>query len=241
MPARPVIGITLDAETKDERRDAFSTMPYYAIRQNYCDVIYDAGGMPLPLPHYEKEAEIYGSMLDGLLITGGDFDIDPSLYGQNDVHERVLIKSGRTAFEWAVTEYMLKQKKPVLGICGGQQLLNVVLGGSLFQHIPDSVENALEHEDPKARVATGHSITIIENTLLHKIVGTTSLEVNTAHHQAVDKVGAGVVINANAPDGVIEGIEYPDHPFCLGVQWHPEYLLNAGDPKLFQALVKAAS
>jgi putative glutamine amidotransferase len=129
---------------------------------------------------------------------------------------------------------------PVLGICGGQQLLHVVLGGSLIQHIPDEVEAALAHEQPNPRDQPGHTVSIVDGTRLRAIVGIAELAVNSAHHQAAKDAPAGVVVNALAPDGVIEGIEAPAKQFCLGVQWHPEFELSDGDKRLFAAFVDAA-
>jgi len=130
--------------------------------------------------------------------------------------------------------------KPLLGICGGQQLLNVALGGTLIQHIPDEVPGALAHEQPNPRDQAGHEVQVTANSLLHRICGAGRLAVNSAHHQAVGAPGDGVRVNAVAPDGVIEGIEAPDRRFCLGVQWHPAYAVSAGDPAIFAALIAAA-
>ena len=127
-----------------------------------------------------------------------------------------------------------------MGICGGQQLLNVVLGGSLVQHIADEVPGALEHEQKNPRTEPGHTVAIAPGTALHGIVDAAELSVNSAHHQAAKDTGPGVLVNARAPAGVIEGIEHPGHRFCLGVEWHPEYAISAGDPKIFAAFVAAA-
>jgi putative glutamine amidotransferase len=129
----------------------------------------------------------------------------------------------------------------VLGICGGQQLMNVALGGTLIQHIPDEVAAALAHEQPNPRTEPGHKVRVAKGTLLHEITGTEELAVNSAHHQAAKDVGAGVVVNATAEDGVIEGIEHPGYRFCLGVQWHPEYLISPGDGRILAAFVAAAA
>ena len=128
---------------------------------------------------------------------------------------------------------------PVLGICGGQQLLHVVLGGTLIQHIPDEVGGALAHEQPNPRTEPGHSVRVKKNTLLHRIVETDELDVNSAHHQAAKDAPDGIIVNATAPDGVIEGIEAPGYRFCLGVQWHPEYEISSGDSKIFEAFITA--
>jgi putative glutamine amidotransferase len=129
---------------------------------------------------------------------------------------------------------------PVLGICGGQQLLNVVLGGSLIQHIPDEIDNPLAHEQPNPRDEAGHAVAVTEGTLLHRIAGNGQLLVNSAHHQAVKDVGKNVTINSIAPDGVVEGIEAPEYAFCLGVQWHPEFSIDPADTLIFKAFINAA-
>src|SRR5690606_10278225 len=121
----------------------------------------------------------------------------------------VTTKDKRTGFEIAITKGALERDMPVLGICGGQQLLHVVLGGTLIQHIPDAVENALAHEQPNPRNEPGHIVRIVAGTQLHRITGLDEMPVNSAHHQAADKVPDGVVVDALAPDGVIEGIEDP--------------------------------
>lgn len=231
-----VIGLTLDSEAPG----GYSKFPWYAIRENYCTAIARAGGVPLPLPHAPDLIETYAGMIDGLVVTGGAFDLDPALYGDLSRHESVVTKDRRTRFEFDLTRAMLAANKPVLGICGGQQLLNVVLGGSLIQHIPDTIADALAHEQPNPRDEPGHDVTIARGTLLHRLTGVDTLAVNSAHHQAVRDTGPGVVVNAWASDGVIEGIEAPDYRFCLGVQWHPEFEISAADTAIFAALMAAA-
>lgn len=233
---RPVIGITLDSEAPG----GYSNLPWYALRENYADAVAAAGGLPLPLPHEPDRAAEYLDLIDGLVITGGAFDVDPSLFGAGERHPTVVTKDRRTAFELAVTRGAMERDLPILGICGGQQLLHVVLGGQLIQHIPDEVPEALAHEQPNPRDEPGHSVAVKPGTLLHRIVGTERLDVNSAHHQAAKGEPDGVIINAVAPDGVIEGIEAVDRTFCIGVQWHPEYGVSAGDAAIFQAFIKAA-
>jgi len=181
----------------------------------------------------------YLDLIDGLVITGGAFDVSPELYGESGKHETVTTKDRRTKFEFGITKLAIERNIPILGICGGQQLLNVVLGGTLIQHIPDSVPNALEHEQKNPRTEPGHEVKVMEGTLLHRIVGATTIAVNSAHHQAVAKAAPGAIVNAVAPDGVIEGIELPSHKFCLGVQWHPEYFVTGADEKIMSAFVEA--
>ena len=236
MRKMPLIGVTLDAEPAG----GWSKLPWYAVRQNYLSAIAQAGGLPVALPHEPELAEAYLERIDGLLVTGGAFDVDPALYDGGPAHATVSLKSGRTAFELAVTRGALARDIPVLGICGGEQLLAVAFGGTLIQHIPDSVADALAHEQPNPRTEPGHEIEITAGTLLARIVGGHRMAVNSAHHQAVDRPGRGAVVNARAPDGVIEGIEHPGHRFALGVQWHPEYAVDPADPRIFDAFVEAA-
>jgi putative glutamine amidotransferase len=231
----PKIGITLDYE----EAQTYSKKPWYALRVNYCSAVGELGALPLPLPHEVDKVEQYLGLIDGLIITGGAFDVSPELYGQSEKHDTVVTKDMRTKFEFAMTKGALERNMPILGICGGEQLLNVVLGGTLIQHIPDSIDNGLEHEQKNPRDEPGHLINIASGTLLEKIVGKREMNVNTAHHQAVLKPGPGITVNAASPDGVIEGIELPSHPFCIGVQWHPEYHVDAGDKKIFEAFIEA--
>ncbi|HTH98012.1 MAG TPA: gamma-glutamyl-gamma-aminobutyrate hydrolase family protein [Stellaceae bacterium] len=239
--SRPVIiGLTLDHEMPVPGISGYSKFPYYAIRENYAGAVIRAGGVPLALPHAPELVATYAAMIDGLIVTGGAFDVDPAFYGESARHVTVTTKDRRTAFEFGITRAMLEMDKPVLGICGGEQLLNVVLGGTLIQHIPDAVPEALAHEQPNPRDQPGHDVTIFDNTLLRRLSGVSRVAVNSAHHQAVRDAAPGAIVNALAPDGVIEGIEHPGYRFCLGVQWHPEFELSQADSNLFRALVEVA-
>ncbi|MCE2510346.1 MAG: gamma-glutamyl-gamma-aminobutyrate hydrolase family protein [Alphaproteobacteria bacterium] len=233
----PIIGIILDSEAPG----GYSKLPWYALRENYVRALADQGAVPLLFPHEPALADAYLERIDGLLIPGGDFDIDPAHFGVSTRHEKVVTKDGRTAFELLMTREAHRRNLPLLGICGGEQLLNVALGGTLIQHIPDEVDGALAHEQPNPRDEPGHDVMVEEGSLLHRITGAQRLSVNSAHHQAVREVSGAVIVDARAPDGVIEGIEDPNHRFCLGVQWHPEYLVSEGDAKIFAAFVAAAA
>jgi putative glutamine amidotransferase len=232
----PLIGLTLDSEPAG----GWSRYPWYALRRNYCAAVAAAGGLPVALPALPDLAQALVDRLDALVITGGAFDIDPALYGEAVRHPSVTLKEDRTATERALVQAALARDLPLLGICGGAQLLAVATGGSLIQHIPDVVPGALAHEQPNPRDEPGHTVTIVPGTLLARATGATELAVNSSHHQAVRAPGPTAVMNAHAPDGVIEGIELPGQRFCLGVQWHPEFLLSEGDRRLFAALVEAA-
>jgi len=213
MCAQPLIGLTLDSEEPG----GYSKLPWYALRRNYFDAVARAGGLPVGLPHEPERAAEYLDRLDGVVVTGGAFDVDPALFGATDRHATVTTKDRRTAFELALTRAAHQRAMPLLGICGGQQLMNVALGGSLIQHIPDAVPGALAHEQPNPRDEPGHGVKVTPGTLLHRIVGVEELAVNSAHHQAVAEAAQGLVVDAVAPDGVIEGVEDPARPFFLGV------------------------
>ncbi|MGH7115709.1 MAG: gamma-glutamyl-gamma-aminobutyrate hydrolase family protein [Stellaceae bacterium] len=234
--AQAVIGLTLDHEPPG----GWSKFPWYAIRENYCSAVRHAGGLPILLPHDPDAAPDYLDRIDGLIVTGGGFDIDPVLFGAATRHPSVTTKDRRTAFELAAARGALARDMPVLGICGGQQLLNVALGGTLIQHIPDEVPDCLPHRQPNPRDEPGHDVRVIAGTILRRIAGAETLAVNSAHHQAVKAAGPGVVIDAVAGDGVVEGIEDPHRRFCLGVQWHPEFEIGEADRRIFRALVEAA-
>ena len=234
----PLIGITLDREEGSDA--AYSMFPWYALRENYSAAVTRAGGLPMLLGPEAGLADSFLDAIDGLLVTGGDFDVDPALFGDTPRHAAVTTKEARTAFEMAMAQGAISRDMPVLGICGGQQLLHVALGGALVQHIPDDVAGALAHEQPNPRDQPGHDVEVREGTLLHGIVGTKRMSVNSAHHQAARDEPDGVAVNAVAPDGVIEGIEGTAQAFCLGIQWHPEFAINPGDGRIFTAFVEAA-
>jgi putative glutamine amidotransferase len=237
MKKKPVIGVTLDAE----KPGGYSKFPWYALRANYAGAIAGAGGLPVALAHLPELAEDMLDRIEALVVTGGAFDVDPALYGDAARHASVSLKEVRTATELALVRGALARDMPVLGICGGEQLLAVVLGGALIQHIPDAVPNALAHEQPNPRDQPGHAVALVPGTMLHRIVGAGKMQVNSAHHQAVLAPGPRAVVNARATDGVIEGIEDTAYRFCLGVQWHPEFLIDPGDKRIFAALIAAAA
>lgn len=233
MKKRPLIGLTLDAEPAG----GWSAYPWYALRQNYTDAVNQHGGLAVALPHDAALAEAYLDRLDGLIVTGGAFDVDPALYGETETHATVELKAGRTTAELALLRGAMARNMPVLGICGGQQLLAVALGGTLHQHIPDAFPHALAHEQRTSHYQPGHDVQILPGTRLYDIVGP-RMRANTSHHQAVRDPGRSL-INATAPDGVIEGVEDPSLKFCIGVQWHPEYFVDPGDAALYAAFMGA--
>ena len=230
---KPVIGITLDHET-DEK---YSIFPYYALRENYISSVTKHGGTPILLPFDNQSLEKYIDIINGLIITGGNFDISPTLYGNNNIHAETSLKKERTKFEWNICKKSIEKQIPILGICGGMQLLNVILGGDLIQHIPEEIQNPLNHE-AKPYNATAHKINIIKNTKLYQYAEQQlETQVNSSHHQATGKIGKDMIASAQSSDTVIEAIEHINYPFMVGVQWHPEYQLTALDKNLFKNLI----
>ncbi|WP_141301719.1 gamma-glutamyl-gamma-aminobutyrate hydrolase family protein [Komagataeibacter diospyri] len=236
----PLIGVTLDSELPaTEDRAGYSRFPWYAIRQNYMDMIAACGGLPVALGHDASQAAAMVARLDGLVVTGGAFDVPPDLYGASDQHASMQTKPRRTVAETDLIHAAMARGIPILGICGGMQLLAVMMGGWLVQHIPDTYPAALAHEQPNPRDEAGHAVNVVAGTHLARLVGQDRLAVNSSHHQAVGDAGRAVIC-ATAPDGIVEAIELPGHPFCIGVQWHPEFGISAGDRLLFEGLIDAA-
>ena len=233
----PLIGVTLDQEAGGPGQ--YSAFPWYALRANYMSAVIKAGGLPIALSHAPCLADKVVARLDGLVVTGGAFDIDPTLYNAPREETTTTIKPARTAAEIALIDAAMKRGIPILGICGGMQLLAAVLGGTLMQDIATEQPGALPHEQPNPRDQAGHIVKIEQNTLLGQIVGRGTMAVNSSHHQAVRSPGRARV-SARAEDGVIEAIEDPTSRFCVGVQWHPEFLIDPGDSALFAAFIQAA-
>jgi len=220
----PIIGITFDFENSG----GYSKFPWYAIRENYLTCLYKFGAIPFPILHENSLNNTLLKILDGLVITGGNFDINPKLYSDNNEGSRNL-KDKRTNFEMDIFQKFLKTTKPILGICGGEQLMNVASGGSLIQDINQSIQTKICHEQQNPRNEVSHEIAITKNSKLYNIVKSEKIEVNSAHHQSVNSLGEDFISSALASDGIIEAIEHVKHPWCLGLQWHPEFLITKAD------------
>nr|WP_318654301.1 gamma-glutamyl-gamma-aminobutyrate hydrolase family protein [Anaeromyxobacter paludicola] len=213
----------------------------YELKRAYADAVLAAGGLPVLIAYGDESAAgAYLALCDALVVTGGDFDIDPARYGEARRAGCGPEHPARTAFESALVEAAIASRLPLLGICGGMQLLNVVRGGSLHQHLPDDLQ--ISHEQPAPKDRPSHDVDVAPGTLLARLVGPGPLAVNSTHHQAVKRPGTGVLVSARAQDGVVEAIELPDLPFALGVQWHPE-ACAVHEPRhaaVFRGLVEAA-
>lgn len=234
-----IIGLTPDFQEAQENDQA-----QYFLHERCVTAVEEAGGIPVIVPYVTDQTAVASLLhgFDGLMLTGGAFDIDPFYYDEEWTVKPGTVKAGRTQFEMEITQQAMERDLPILGICGGEQMINVALKGSLYQDIVSQIESALDHEQKHNKSEPHHSVRVQAETLLHRIVGKENLEVNSTHHQSVREPGQGVIVNAVAEDGVIEGIESRAHRFVLGVQWHPEYLFET-DPacrKIFEALVREA-
>ncbi len=240
---KPVIGVTPDYNAGD-REDMGGKEPTYFLRARYAEAIEDAGGLPILLPLVTDRARQNQLLdqVDGLLITGSGSDLDPQLYGERQCVPFRQMSQRRSTLELGISKLAYHAHLPTLGICGGMQSINVALGGTLIQDIAVQHSTKIAHLPSGSATKKAHGITIAPRTLLHRIVGKLKIRVNSSHHQSVKAVPSKLLTSALAPDGVIEAIEAPHHPFLLGVQWHPEFLYKH-DPiqkKLFQTLIKAA-
>lgn len=233
---RPVIGINTDfveAESAERKRLGYDLFQTCA---PYIDAVIDAGGVPLLLPCVDDPVVTrrHVELIDGLLLVGGK-DYDPALFGETTVPELKPIHPKRGKVDVELCRLALTTTdKPILGICTGEQLLNIIAGGGVIQHLP----NAVDHLDWKR-----HAARFVEETRLRDVFrGTTELNVNSNHHQAVnpERLGRGVRVAASAPCGVVEAIEIPGERFVVGVQWHPERMEPNHRRAIFDAFVKAA-
>lgn len=239
---RPLIGVTPDFN--GTRTEFGGKEPTCFVRIRYLNAIWELGGIPFILPLLKKVglAPTVLENIDGVLLTGSGPDIRPSFYQEKQRYPFPLVDPLRTQFEMALCRLALKNKVPILGICGGTQLLNVALKGSLVQDIPSEVPSSIAHRQKEKYERPTHWVEIAPESLLHSIVQKRKIKVNSSHHQSVGRPGPRLTINAISPDGVIEGIEYSGHPFALGVQWHPEWMVRTDVPsrKIFKAFVEAS-
>ena len=240
---KPIIGVTPDFNAGD-RKDMGGKTPTYFLAARYLEAIEAVGGLPLVLPLVADafRQRLLLSQIDGLLVTGSGPDLPPELYGERQRFQFRRMSRQRSTLELGLAKLAFRSGIPTLGICGGMQSMNVALGGTLIQDIPSQISNSISHQPPRRATRPAHAIEVVRQSLLGRIAGRATIQVNSSHHQSVKRVARPLVTSAVAPDGVIEAIESSSHPFYLGVQWHPEFLYSR-DPiqkRLFQALIKAA-
>jgi putative glutamine amidotransferase len=219
--------------------------PAYALRRNYVDALVAAGGVPLIIPPLADEHMLMAlyERADALLLSGGE-DIEPARYGEPPHAGLQQVSPARDAAELLLTRRALDEGKPLLGICRGIQVLNVVCGGTLYQDIPTLLPSTIDHNASKQHPhwsLLAHDLHLEPDSQLAELLGTASLPTNSLHHQAVKDIGAGLRVVGRAPDGIIEALEGTGSSFVLGVQCHPEVLRAVVEPRwqaVFEALVR---
>jgi putative glutamine amidotransferase len=233
---KPLIGITTNQSTNSYGQ------PTVLLQQSYIRAIMQARGVPVLIPSMiatDGWEEVY-SRLDGIVFSGGgDIALEHFI---GDPHPRIDdIEPERDAVELQMIQAAASDGKPFLGICRGCQVLNVALGGTLYTHIPDQLPGALDHSYPgNKRTVLVHEVKIEEGTHIAEIYGEPIIKVNSLHHQGLKDIAPGLRVAGQAPDGLVEAIELPEHPFGLAVQWHPEWLTDQESTRsLFKKFVEA--
>ena len=220
--------------------DPASTPPKYVLQRTYLDAVIAAGATPL-VGAFGASAAGYLDLAHALIVTGGAFAPDPAQYGEGRRPACGPSNPARTAFEQELLQEALRRGLPVLGICAGLQLLNVVRGGTLVQDLPTEHPGALPHEQTTPKHEPAHVIHCEREGLIATLTGGAEAWVNSSHHQAIKALGRDLQVTARAPDGVIEAVEDPARPFVVGVQWHPERMIRVDwQLGIFRALVAAA-
>ncbi len=230
---KPLIGIGSDVLRQEGERDrAF-------VFTTYVEALRRAGAVPVLVPPQPENAAELVDDLDGLLLAGGD-DCDPAAYGEARHPSVEPMDPRRQANDLGLARAARERGIPTLGICLGVQVMNVAAGGTLIQDISSAVDTDIDHaSEPTDRHR--HEVLVESNTHLAEILGARELNVNSSHHQAIGRVADALRVTAHAPDGVIEGLEDPGHPFYVGVQWHPEDMAHEESASaLFGAFVDAA-
>lgn len=229
---KPIIGITSNIDSTA-----------HTLQNTYIQAVMAGGGIPFVIPTgLESDIQQITTLLDGLVISGGG-DLNPHLFNEEPLPQLGNVTPERDSIELELVKHMLTLDKPILGICRGHQVLNVAFGGTIYQDInSQSASPGLQHDQNAKREYQSHAVHIEEGTLLESIAASNKIMVNSFHHQALKDVPSPLIISGKASDGIIEAIESPDHHFVVGVQWHPEALMQNVDQvsiRLFETYMKA--
>jgi putative glutamine amidotransferase len=242
---RPLIAVTTSevrrSETVSPTPEGEPPSHEMALGLKYLKALEAAGAIPLVVPPLGPElAPLLLERVDGVCLSGGP-DLDPRAYGEDRHPATGPVESDLDEFELALTRAADLQGLPILAICRGMQLLNVARGGTLHQHLPDLGSGEIDHRQTAPGAQPTHAVALAGHTHVAQVLRIDRAEVNSFHHQAVDRLGDGLVVAGRAPDGTIEAIEATDRDFVLGVQWHAESLTaRAEQAALFRAFVAAA-
>jgi putative glutamine amidotransferase len=233
---RPLIGVTSGRSPRPPNRFQ------YAVNSEYVAAVEEVGGIAVTLPAQPKAVPELIAALDALILTGGG-DIDPVHYGQPLHPATRSIDPDRDRFELDLTRMAVERRLPVLGICRGIQVLNVALGGTLIQDVPDQVPAALVHQTPEDAPIATHHVRLQANSRLAALIHSTGLLTNSDHHQAIQLLASTLRAVGWSQDGVVEAVESTDQAFVVGVQWHPELLFRDAAPhrRLFAGLVEVCA
>jgi len=229
MSDKVVIGIVPDFF--HHSINSSSVKDHFGIACNYIENLEKCNAVAIILPYQYSSIENYINLIDGIIIAGGGF-IDPTRYGKPD--SEVKVNKERDKFEFTILQKVIdKTTMPILGICNGMQAINIIFGGDLKHHIKNHEQKY--HKNFTDYTVPFHDIDIIEDSKLHNIININKVTTNSSHGLAVDKLGKNIAVSAIASkDGIIEAIEHKNHPFCLGLQWHPEFQSSKVDDKIFE-------
>lgn len=238
----PIIGISASMLLTEDSSSFGSEQA--SVNRYYVKALAAVGAAPLLLPIVESNDLLIRAQLqkvDGLLLSGG-YDVNPLLYGEEPLPELEYIMPERDEYEIKLIQIALEMNIPILGICRGMQILNVACGGTLYQDLNQFSSNHLKHLQKSKTDTASHTVEFIPDTRLHRIMGIPVTRINTFHHQAVKDPAPGFIINGKAKDGIVEGIEKTGEQFVMGVQWHPEMMMekDAGMLNIFQSFIHSA-
>ena len=226
---KPLIGLTSSFNWENNQ---------YTLPESYVKAVENNGGTEIILPQtMDIDTKQLLELVDGIILTGG-VDIDPYLYGEPPIPQQGRIDPVRDHFEIKITKAAIEADKPVLAICRGCQVLNVAAGGTLYQDINSQIKGSLKHSGQAPTYYASHPVKLAEKSKLAEIFNSTSTRVNSFHHQGVKNIGIDLEATAWADDGTIEGIEHKTKKYIIGVQWHPERMLESEQNKIFKKFIE---
>jgi putative glutamine amidotransferase len=244
---RPTIGVT--TQTLQAIDGIPPLLPHSVVmNERYYSAVASAGGAPVLIPLLDKDLQALRAVydvLDGVLIPGG-VDMDPTHFGEEPHPKLGRVDEARDFVEMQLTRWAIADRKPLLGLCRGLQVINVTLGGSLYQDLEEQLPESIKHDYFPTygftRDHLAHEVQVAAGSRLRDVLDRDSITVNSMHHQGIKQLAPSLVASAVAPDGLVEAVELPDSPFCVGVQWHPEVfeMANPDTRRVFEEFIAAA-